>query len=1386
MLLTGSVRPRIRFLFFVFLTIFLVCLSGMTYAGEQLQIPEELKPWVPWVMYNQEEKTCTLHTIDAGRRFCTWPGRLELKVSKGGARFSQQWFIETKSLVYLPGNIPFWPRDVRVNDQDTVLSKKHNQPALWLDEGVYTITGYIPWKQLPEFLLVPPETGIVTLNLEGKNVESLQLDQQGRLWFAHKKKKVHEQEETLTVQVFRKIIDGVPLTQQLHIVLTVSGNPREVTLGLETGHPFIPLQLQSPLPVRLDDKGRLKLQVRPGQWSLDLTLRNILAQSPGRIDRGNISGPWPTQEIWVFQGAPELRQVEVTGGFAVDPSRTSLPKEWQNLPAYLLKDKAEMVLVEKHRGNPHPAPNRLQLKRKIWLDEEGSGLTILDTLSGHMNRGWRLNVQPPLQLGRAEVQGESRLITRLGGPDKIGVELRRGTLALRAESRLEQPVKAGRLVFSALGWQHMVEQLAVELNLPPGWKLFTASGVDKVPTWLNRWTLLDIFLVLLTALATGSILGRRWGVVALCTLVLVYHQPAGPTVLWIPLLAMMALQKIMPPGGEKVVRLVSLGLLIALIVTAVPFMINEVRVGLYPQLERGRYARVKVANNDLKQDDKVLAEEPAITESVSSARFQSKKKVAGSAIRYSLPVKVVKRIRIDPSEMIQTGPGLPDWHWKTVTMRWNGPVRPGQQVTLFLLSPLVNLILACCRVLLLMALLLAFLRQCFRFAPVSKFRPSAARTAVLLLCIGVGVQGVCSGSARAEVPGDDILQELQERLLEPPECSGECATVTHALFSLTGDILQVTLDIDVLEQSGVPLPGTNRQFDQVKVDGRPAEIVRLDNRGIRLLRLATGHHRIVLTRDLHGHNSFSFSLPMLPGRGEALLHDWTISGLHANGKLDGQVSLQRKVPAIKDTPTESTTVRVAPFVRVERTLHMDLEWSVETRVVRLSPDSAIALDIPLITGERVTTDDRYVQDNSVRVNMAPNQRSFRWSSALAPVDTISLAAVDTSSWVEDWKLDVSPIWHVESQGISAVSQTDGSGQRLPEYRPYPGESLQLTISRPKGVPGPVMTINRSHLVVKPGRRATETILKLTIMASRGLRHTLVLPPDIDLQKTHIDGREYPLQLEDNTLILPIKPGKQNIELGWRSSQGLQARLVTPQVDVGLQSVNASMEMEVPANRWILLAGGPGIGPAVLFWGELLVIVLIALLLGRIRFTPLTTLHWLLLSLGLSQIPAPFAALVVGWLLVLGQRKLRGKDIKGPKTFNLIQIALVVLTMAALGSLFAAIQQGLLGHPNMQIGGNGSMGHYLRWYQDRSGPVLPTAWVITVPLLVYRLGMLLWALWLAVALLKWLRWGWECFSDTVLWRKKEARKPPVVAGAKKILVRRRRVKKTDDEDREKES
>lgn len=165
---------------------------------------------------------------------------------------------------------------------------------------------------------------------------------------------------------------------------------------------------------------------------------------------------------------------------------------------------------------------------------------------------------------------------------------------------------------------------------------------------------------------------------------------------------------------------------------------------------------------------------------------------------------------------------------------------------------------------------------------------------------------------------------------------------------------------------------------------------------------------------------------------------------------------------------------------------------------------------------------------------------------------------------------------------------------------------------------------------------------------------------------------------------------------------------------------------------------------------LIVIVLLSIGLGKIKLTPLKHWHWFLLLTGLSQLPVASAMCVVIWLIALGLRAKKQHSVPG--YFNVIQLGLGMLTLVSIALLFIAVQQGLLGSPDMQIAGNRSSAFNLNWYQDRSNELLPTATVISVPLIVYRILMLLWSLWLAVSLLNWLKWGWSCFSSNGLWLK----------------------------------
>jgi len=153
-----------------------------------------------------------------------------------------------------------------------------------------------------------------------------------------------------------------------------------------------------------------------------------------------------------------------------------------------------------------------------------------------------------------------------------------------------------------------------------------------------------------------------------------------------------------------------------------------------------------------------------------------------------------------------------------------------------------------------------------------------------------------------------------------------------------------------------------------------------------------------------------------------------------------------------------------------------------------------------------------------------------------------------------------------------------------------------------------------------------------------------------------------------------------------------------------------------------------------------VFVVVAILLGRIRRTPLATHEWLLVGLGLSTFSWSVLLLFAVWVFALEWRRSWPAQV-APWAFDAVQAGLALLTVAALGSLVAAIPNGLLGAPDMRIDGFESQAGSLAWFHDRIREVLPQPAVVSVSIWFYKAAMLAWALWLSFALVRWVRWAW---------------------------------------------
>lgn len=1308
------------------------------------QVPEPLQPWIDWALHDTPDRLCPFVFDNTGARRCAWPGRLDLQLDEKRGRFSQSWRIYAPTWVTLPGDARQWPQQVMLDASPIAVVARGSGPAVWLDPGEHVVAGSFQWNALPETLTLAPDTALLDLRLAGEVVAFPEFDERGQLWLRRQSAGAGDGDglgERLELDVFRRVIDEIPLQMVLRLDLRIAGPQREVLLPSVVPVGALPLALNSALPARLEADGRLRLQVRPGRWFVDLTLRfegdrNSLVFEPR-------PAPWPASEVWVFDARRALRLVEVAGVQSVDPRQTNLPTDWQQFPAYRVNAGDEFALRVIRRGDPEPQPDRLALQRTLWLDFDGRGYTVHDLIQGSMTRGWRLEADEPLKLGRVLLDDEPQFITRVPNRSQDGVEVRRGAVQLVAESRIDGDVQQ----LPATGWGHTFTQVSATLNLPPGWRLLSASGVDSVPqTWFQRWTLLDLFLVLIIALAVGRLWGWPWAILAAAAAGLVWHEAGAPRYVWLNILAAVALLRVLPDGiFKKITKLYRNLSFLALAVLAILYGIDAVRLGLYPQLEQPRQVFDGFVPQSVVLDTQVQPEAEGLADyaerGVSSAAAPS------TALRKRAEERPSRmRDEIDPHAKLQTGPGLPNWQWHSVPLSWSGPVSPDQDITLRFISPAANLALNLLRVALI--LLLAWR---LTELPLPRLPRLSRHAAVLLLAFACFAP---APDVYAEMPNQALLDDLRKRLLAPPACAPRCAEASRLAVDITPDTLQWRMEIHAAADTAVPLPDMARLWRPATLvmNDEPLMSTARDDKGIAWVVVPAGVHQLAARGPLPARNELTLTLPLVPHHAMVQAQGWSVEGVDQYGKVAGQIQFTRlRAEGAKALP-ELETGTLPAFVRVERTLRLGLTWSVETRVQRLSPlGAALLVEIPLLPGEAVTTESVQVRDGKALLNLPPQAMEATWQGALDMQPSITLQASASTSFAEVWRMDASTMWHVEIEGIPVVHHTDASGHWLPEWRPWPGETVVLTITRPAGVPGPTLTLDQSILTLRPGRRASDGSLMLELRSSQGGQHTVLLPEDAQLQAVTIDGVAQPVRQDGRKVVLPVTPGVQQVNLDWRSSEGVYAHWQSPDIDLGVGSVNHAIHAEVPRDRWVLFAFGPDLGPAVLFWGVLIVVVLVAWGLGRLKYTPLGTGQWFLLGVGLTQSTLWGALLIVGWLLALGARCRLAPSVSRWQ-FNSVQIALVFLTVLTFGALIGTVQQGLLGLPDMQVAGNQSTAYALNWYQDRADPVPPTAQVISVPLFVYRGLMLAWALWLAFAVLRWLRWGWTCFSQTALWKK----------------------------------
>ncbi len=957
----------------------LLAVSARLLAAD-IAVPPDLQPWEGWVLQGEEFRRCPFvsgaQTSDARVYQCEWPERLVLDLDARGGRFAQRWELFAESWISLPGDLEHWPRDVQLDGARAVLVARNGTPQIRIAAGTHSISGTFKWARQPESLAVPPQTGIIALTLDGQAIAQPERAANA-VWLGKRRGPVEQQQ--LELQVYRLLNDDIPALLTTVIRIQAAGEAREELLAPVLPAGFVPVSLGSGLPARLEPDGRLRVQVRTGSWEIRLGARGSGIAETLRRPAGE--GPWPTDEIWSFQSVDRLRVAAIEGAEPIDPGQANVPDDWRGFPGYRVTRETELKVVERSRGLSASDDNQLTLARELWLDFNHDGFTAVDSIGGRMRQGWRLDMLEPYRLLSARVADQNLLVTKGAAEGATGIELRAPEVQVQTVSRID----AGSAM-PATGWQSRFTDVRGILHVPPGHRLVAALGADSAPdAWIERWRLLDMFLVLIASLAVARLLGWRIGLLALAGLALTHHDSQGMIWLWVNFLVALVLAREAPEGRLR--RLASAYRAVSaavLLVALVPFAVNQARLAIYPQLDGAEY----YAPEGPPAPMATRLETPPPPASVASEELKEQALRLGRGVAGRLDKATVTGDRVSsvtqryaPGTLLQAGPGIPEWQFLTHQFSWSGPVDAGQKLRFVIATPFWLSLWRLAGIALLATLLAVLARFGFgwprSWPRLPRFGTSAASSVIAIALFGVAF------SARAEIPNAELLNELKSRLTRAPECAPACAEITAAEVSVTPDMLEITLDVSALTAVAVPVPSASGRWEPetISVDGQPNGVLFRDDAQQLWVPLRAGAHEVRLGGRIIAAESVQIVFPRQPRTVRARADGWEISGLSDERLLTNSLELVRKASAGRSARVE-TSIQFAPFIRVTRRVSLGLDWTINTTIERLAPEKgAFTVKIPLLDGESVLTEGMEVSaERSVLVAMPAGVSAVTWIS----------------------------------------------------------------------------------------------------------------------------------------------------------------------------------------------------------------------------------------------------------------------------------------------------------------------------------------------------------------------------------------------------------------------
>jgi hypothetical protein len=1353
----------------------LTLLFAQPSIAQSSALPSALEPWREWVLDAHPELPCPL-LQGPNQRICAWPGRFGFSVDQQRASFngSVQTYAETD--FPLPGSTSQWPEAVTVNGQAVAVVAGSRGPQVRLAAGNWQITGAIEFERRPEELSLPPSYALLDLQLDAQTVEHPRRTP-GGLWLGRVLNESNPQADSLSLEVYRLLSDDAPPQLRTVLRLNVAGRAREQRLSSVLPKFFAYTDLRSELNVRLDGNDLL-LQLRPGSFELGVDAR--ATQALEQVAPPVAIAPWPNEEIWSYAANAGLRESTATAATPIDPAQADVPQGWRAYASFVLSAEQPMTLSFGNRGLANDEANRLTLDRQLWLSFDAQRWVAKDRISGSMRSGWRLDAQPPFALTQASSQGEPVLVTRVG--ERTGVELR--SPYVNVEAGAEAPFGG---VLPATGWASDFESTRLRLELPPGWRLLHLGGADRTTaTWLGGFDLVHIGALLLIAVLSWRLGGLSLALLLTAVGVLGRGENAEPSLMLAAVLLVIVVLSKLPAGRKRhIATLLSWLVLAGASLQALPFIREQVRLAIYPQLERldlagnkpepatpwteymfggtpdaGSAGEFEVQMQDMPAPVAAMTSAPPPAPppppppklAMESNQMDLSRSKAGSGNQVQEARRSLERY--SKGTNLQAGKAEPEWRWNGHSVSFDGRVSASAELRPWLLSPMLNLLWRLCAALFVIFALLLLARQLRRQGSLPRGQNWLWLSASML-CVPT--------LQAAELPDSDWLQRLEQRLLQPEPCrQSGCANTPRATVRVIDGQLSVLLDSHAQALTAVAMPElVERPWSSVEINGNSSSLQLYDNQV--WVVLPAGIHRVELRATIDPSAQQRLRFRALPARVSCAAARFVCSGI-TDGRLQSDTLelTPEAIEVVGERGVAPTRSSIATFVRIERDFSFELDWEVQTTVFRVAPQTGgLTVRIPLLEGEQLLTEGLEDTDGSVDVSLRSGESSFRFSSRIAPISSLVLNAAPWNTYAEVWRLRPGPAWRLSFSGVPAVEPMSAQNEWVHSFYPLPGEQLSIQLERPAAAAGTTLAIDRVNLRTVAGARQRDNALNLILRATQGGQHQINLPKDAELTAVRIDGRAVNLRLNAGVLNFPVHPGAQTLEVNFREDLEPSFRTRLPSVVLNAAASNVSLELVPAAKRWLLWTRGPSLGPVLGFWLTLALALLAVLAGKRLRLLPpaITTSSALLLALG---------TVLLGWwtlptlialaaLLLSQQRYSERLQPWAARTLGAVTAlsALLIVPILAMSCL-AAVSSG----PDLQLGGLYSNAGGLRWFADSSDGNLPQVTLWSTPLWVYQAILLAWGAWLSWTLYQWL--GGSVRGYIAQWRSRQQRNAPATA------------------------